>query len=702
MPSGTLVVTARAAGEAFSVNDTEITVTSPNGTVLLREILEDGSGGLTETLTVTAPEEALSLEPGTERPYAVCDVEAIHGNYYTIRVENVQVFANEESVLPIEMIPICEGEAPDLITYDIPASGLSGEGEEEAPPEEGELNPPVREPKVLTRVFIPNEVTVHLGRPNAAAQNVTVPFIDYIKNVASSEIYPTWPAESLKANVIAQISLVLNRIFTEWYPSRGYDFDITNSTAFDQYFVYGRNIFRSISDVVDEIFTEYIRRPGNLEPLFAQYCNGTTVTCAGMSQWGTVNLAQNGLSAREILEFYYGDIELVSETVRQSVEPSYPGYVLNLGSSGNPVRTIQNQLNRIAVNYPQIPTVTVDGVFGSATRSQVLAFQRIFQLTADGAVGKRTWYRISQIYTAVKKLGELSSEGERPAYNEFLYPGAPLRRGDVGADVQAAQFYLHTVGAFNSSIPVIVADGRFGDQTANAVRAFQSFYGLTPDGVIGEATWDQLVSVYQTVRDEIPSGDDPATPVKPYPGTVLRPGSTGENVRYVQSLLNAINEVFVQIPSLTVDGVYGSATQRAVRLFQNLFGLVQDGVVGKNTWDALGRIVTAVRADCILSSSDYLSRAYPGSPVRYGARGENVRYIQNAINTVRRAIPRLGAVTVDGVFGGATQNQVILFQGVFGLAQDGVVGSRTWSFLSSVAAAVRSGCLPVVSTRIKR
>ena len=695
MPSGTLVVTARAAGEAFSVADTEITVTSPNGQVLLREVLQEEDGGLTEKLTVTAPDEALSLDPETEQPYALCNVEAKHGNYYTIRVENVQVFAGEESVLPIDMIPVCESDPRRNITYEIPSSGLSGNGgEEEAPPDE--LNPQIRQPRVLSRVFIPTEVTVHLGRPNSAAENVTVPFIDYIKNVASSEIYPTWPRESLRANILAQISLVLNRIFTEWYPSRGYDFDITNSTAFDQYFVKGRNIFQSISDQVDELFTEYIRRPGNIEPLFAQYCNGTTVTCAGMSQWGTVSLAQNGLSAREILQFYYGDIEIVSETTRQSVEPSYPGSPLNTGSSGQAVRTIQTQLNRIAQNYPLIPTVTVDGVYGAATKNQVRTFQSVFQLTADGITGKRTWYRVSQIYTAVKKLGELSSEGERPVYNEFDYPGTPLRRGDVGSDVQAMQFYLQTVSAFNNAVPTLSADGRFGTETEESVRAFQAFYGLTPDGIVGEATWNQLVDVYQSMREEFPGGETPGGGVRPWPGTLLRWGSSGQNVTYVQTLLNGINDVFVQIPTLTPDGMFGAATDRAVRTFQTLFGLSSDGVVGSATWNALGEIYTAVQNDCILSSSDAATRAYPGTPVRYGSTGENVRYVQNALNTVRRAVPRIAAVAVDGRFGGGTQTQVIAFQGIFGLSQDGVVGSQTWRFLSSVAAAVRSGCLPVI------
>ncbi|MBQ9414479.1 MAG: peptidoglycan-binding protein [Clostridia bacterium] len=702
MATGTLVVTARAGGEAFSVENTVITVTAANGSILQQETLTASTDGITQVLTVTTPELDLSLSPSDQTPYAICDVEAACPGYYRIRVENVQIFPGEESVLPIEMLPLPDGEATNTLVYTIGVTELSDNGD--GLPAFSPADAPFSlSPRVLSRVVIPTEVTVHLGAPTANARNVTVPFVDYLKNVASSEIYPTWPREAIRANILAQISFVLNRIFTEWYPSRGYNFDITNSTAFDQYFVYGRNIFKSISDEVDELFDKYIRRPGNIEPLLAQYCNGTTATCSGLSQWGSVTLANNGMTAVQILRYYYGNnIEIVTQTVTQSVQPSYPGSPLSVGSTGSAVSTIQRQLNRIARNYPSIPTVTVDGRFGAATQQQVRAFQRIFNLTADGVVGQATWYRISSVYTGVTHLAELNSEGERAIYNEFEYPGTPLRRGDSGSDVQAMQFYLRTIAAFNNAIPTITADGQFGAATENAVRAFQRAYGLTVDGVVGQLTWDRIVDVYIGVRDEIPdNGDtptpDPGTDVRPYPGTLLRVGSRGTDVIYVQRLLNAIRTVFVQIPQLNVDGVYGNGTAAAVRVFQGLFGLAQDGVVGQLTWDALGDIYTAVQSGCILTSSDAQTRAYPGTPVRYGASGTNVTYIQNALNTARRALPKIASLYVDGRFGGGTQAQVITFQGIFGLTQDGVVGPNTWAYLSSVAAAVRSGCLPVVT-----
>ncbi|MBP5289705.1 MAG: peptidoglycan-binding protein [Clostridia bacterium] len=693
LAKGTFMVTVRAAGEAFCVSGTSLVVTDENGREVMRETIGDMSCGVSRSVEIEAPREDLSLRPGDEIPYSTCDVVASREGYYTVYVHDAQVFSGETAHLPIEMLPLPEGQSSGELHYTVPPNTVSDSDGDGAPDVTPDVPDDPADERVLSRVYIPTEITVHLGRPESDARNVTVPFIDYIKNVASSEIYPTWPRESLRANILAQISLTLNRSFTEWYPSRGYNFDITNSTAFDQYYVYGRNIFQSISDVVDEVFNQYIRRPGRLEPLFAQYCNGTTVTCDGMSQWGTVTLAQNGLSAEEILEFYYGNIEIVTENVRQSIQPSYPGSPLSIGSSGEAVRTIQRQLNRIARNYPAIPTVTVDGVYGTSVRAQVQAFQRIFNLTADGAVGKRTWYRISAIYTAVTHLGELTSEGERPLYNDFEYPGTPLRRGDVGSDVQAMQFYLQNIAAYNNFIPTLAADGRFGEQTENVVTAFQSFYGLNVDGVVGESTWNKIVSVYKGLEQEEPGG---GVPIRPYPGTLLRRGSRGTDVRYVQELLWEIARVFEEIPSIARDGVFGAGTERAVRSFQQIFGLSQDGVVGRRTWDALGQIYTAVQNDCVLSSSDSQTRSYPGTPLRYGSRGSNVSYIQSSLNVIHNSIPRIGVVTADGVFGGATQTQIIRLQGIFGLSQDGVVGSQTWSVLSSVAAAVRSGCLPAV------
>ena len=278
--------------------------------------------------------------------------------------------------------------------------------------------------------FIPEQITVHLGTPDANAPNVTVPFPDYIKNVICSEIYPTWPEASIRANIYAAVSYALNRIYTEWYRSRGYDFDITNSTQFDQAFVYGRDIFQPISDLVDELFNDYLRRPGNVEPLFAAFCNGTTVTCEGLSQWGTVDLAKQGFTPYEILTYYYGDeLEIVQDAPVAPNIPSYPDRPLREGDSSDDVRMVQIRLRRIAQNYPAIPVIPeTDGVFGAPTAAAVEEFQRIFSLPVTGVVDKSTWYKIAYIYNSVKRLAELSSEGEQfenvqKQYTEDLRPG---------------------------------------------------------------------------------------------------------------------------------------------------------------------------------------------------------------------------------------------------------------------------------------
>ena len=267
-------------------------------------------------------------------------------------------------------------------------------------------------PEVLLPV-IPQDITVHLGAPNQAAQNVTVNFVDYIKNVASSEIYPTWPENALRANIYAIISYALNRIYTEWYPSRGYNFDITNSTAFDQAFVPNREIFENISRIVDDIFNDYVVRQGEIQPLFTQFCNGTTSTCNGLSQWGTVDLARSGLTPFEILQRYYGNnIGIVENAPIADIEESFPGVPLRVGDSGNNVKIIQTELNRISQNYPAIPKISEEnGVFGIDTRDAVLNFQEIFGLSPSGEVDKATWYRIKQYYSGVKGLGELLGEG---------------------------------------------------------------------------------------------------------------------------------------------------------------------------------------------------------------------------------------------------------------------------------------------------
>ena len=434
-------------------------------------------------------------------------------------------------------------------------------------------------PRAASQVYVPQYITVHLGAPgDASARNVTVSFRDYIKNVASSEIYPTWPEAALRANILAIITFAQNRIFTEWYPSQGYNFNITNNTAYDQYFVYGRNIFTNISRLVDELFDRYIRRRGKLNPIFAQYCNGTTVTCRGLSQWGTVSLANNGYTPLGILRYYYGDdIVLDTATVQRRITSSYPGTPLTIGSRGEDVRTIRTWLGRIRRNYPGIPAITGGGdTYNAETQNAVRAFQRIFNLSPDGVVGPTTWNKIAYIYVAVTRLAELGSE-DIPLPAER--PTGTLRRGSSGETVRLAQYFLRVAALYDESIPPITIDGVYGADTENAVRAFQQTQGLTADGIIGSATWNALYERFLGINRTTGLA-------VPYPGTPLKVGSRGDNVRLVQEYLNALSRAY-PLPRIAADGIYGPATENAVTAFQRLFGLAADGIVGPRTWERL-------------------------------------------------------------------------------------------------------------------
>lgn len=436
--------------------------------------------------------------------------------------------------------------------------------------------------------YIPSTITVHLGAPDdTSAENVTLNFADYIKNVASSEIFPTWPDNALRANIYAEISYALNRIYTEWYRSRGYNFDITNSTAYDQSFVKNRDIFENISRIVDEIFNDYIKRQGNLEPLFAAFCDGKEVVCDGLSQWGSVDLANQGYTPYEILTYYYGDdIELVRNAPIQSIRESYPGIPLRIGSSGQDVQVIQTQLNRISRDYPSIPKIPYnDGVFGVETENAVKEFQKIFNLTPDGIIGKATWYKIKYIYVAVSNLAELNSEGIRLEDIPKQFVG-DIRFGNQGDPVRVLQYYLALIAAYNNTIPAPVIDGIFGDGTLSAVNAFQAEYGLPKTGVVDAATWNKLTEVYLGILESNPPDFQANEPI-PYPGTPLRPGSSGDDVRIVQERLSYISQFRPGIPNVEVTGYFDQQTQDSVNALLTESGLPPRGFVGPVTWDLI-------------------------------------------------------------------------------------------------------------------
>ena len=349
--------------------------------------------------------------------------------------------------------------------------------------------------------YVPQRITVHLGAPSASADNVTVSFSDYVKNVASSEIYPTWEESALRANILAIVSFALNRVYTEFYRSRGYDFDITSSTAYDQFFVRGRSFFSNISQLVDELFNSYLRRPGFVEPLAAKFCNGTTVTCEGLSQWGSQALAQQGYNSTQILRSYYGDVEIVANAPVQDYVSSYPGTPLRRGSVGPNVVVIQTELNRISQNYPAIPKVpVVDGIFGAATENSVTAFQEIFNLNPDGVVGPATWYALVRLYTAVTSLSELHSQGQR-FYTIAWNKGRPLVPGDRGSQVEHLQYMLRVLAAYISQIPSVAVDGIYGSATRNAVLAAQGYFGLPQTGTVDLTTWNEIYDQFTGIEN---------------------------------------------------------------------------------------------------------------------------------------------------------------------------------------------------------
>lgn len=408
--TGTLQVVVTSRRQNTPISNATITISysgEPDSTL---ETVQTDSSGQTQILTLNAPPLAYSFDSSqANQPFSLYNIRIQAEGYHPLNISGIEILPTIKAIQNALLTPI-DSERDAREDIDIPTNTLFGS----YPPkiEEAEIKPLEESGEiVLSRVVIPEYVVVHDGPPtDSRARNYYVRYKDYIKNVASSEIYATWPDATIRANVLAIMSFTLNRVYTEWYRNRGYNFTITSSTAYDQKWSYGRTIYEPISRVVDEMFENYLSRPNVTQPILTQYCDGRTVSCPNwLSQWGSKYLGDQGYSAIQILRNYYGSNMYINTADEISGIPSsWPGYNLSVGSSGSKVRQMQQQLNRIHQNYPAIPTVTPDGIFGNATRNAVRTFQSVFGLPPTGIVDYPTWYKISEIYVAVSRIAELN------------------------------------------------------------------------------------------------------------------------------------------------------------------------------------------------------------------------------------------------------------------------------------------------------
>ena len=432
--------------------------------------------------------------------------------------------------------------------------------------------------------IVPNTITVHLGAPNTDANNITIPFTEYIANVASSEIYPTWPRNALIANIYAIITFALNRIYNEWYKSKGYNFDITSSPIYDQTYTPNRAIYENINSIVGEIFNNYVVKGNQIQPYYTTYCDGRNKTCNGLSQWGTVSLANQGKTPLEILRYYYGnDINIKYNAEVGDVQEGYPGAEIGLGDAGNPVLAIQRDLRRIKKNYPAIPAINNTlGIYDQETANAVKKFQEIFGLPATGIVDKATWYKIKYIYTSVKKLSDLYSEGLTKEEATFLY-NDELNYGSTGIEVEYIHYFLDAIAFLDNDIPRLETNSVYNDNSITMVKAFKKKYNLPITGVFTYSDWLVLKNTYDSILKSFPKEYQEYID-ELYPNYFLVKGMTGDDVKRLQKFLLKICKYDKSIPGIRVNGIFDDLMDRSIRKLQNDYGFEVNGIVGPLLW----------------------------------------------------------------------------------------------------------------------
>ena len=432
--------------------------------------------------------------------------------------------------------------------------------------------------------IVPNNITVHLGAPDEPARNITVPFTDYISNVAASELYPTWPKNALIANIYAITSFAMNRIYNEWYRSKGYNFDITSNPIYDQTYIENKSTYENINNIVDEIFDNYVVKGNQVQPYFTTYCDGRVTTCNGLSQWGTVTLSNQGKTPLDILKYYYGsDISIKYDAPVGDALEGYPGYPVGLGNAGNPVLAIQRDLKRISKNYPAIPYITNTlGIYDEETVNAVKKFQEIFNLPITGIVDKGTWYKIKYVYTSVKKLSDLYSEGLTESEVTVLSTDK-VDYGDTGIEVEYIHYFLDAIAFLDNDIPRLPTNSIYNNNTITMVKAFQEKYGLPVTGVFTYTDFNVLRNVYDNILKSFPiEYQDYVSDL--YPDYFLTRGMMNNDVKRLQRYLLAICRYDKSIPGIRVNGIFDELTEKSVKKIQSDYGFDINGVVGPLFW----------------------------------------------------------------------------------------------------------------------
>lgn len=432
--------------------------------------------------------------------------------------------------------------------------------------------------------IVPNMITVHLGAPSSNARDITISFTSYISNVAASELYPTWPKNALISNIYAIISFTMNRIYNEWYKSKGYNFDITSLPAYDQTYTENRSTYENIDNIVQEIFNNYVVKGDSIQPYFTSYCDGRNTTCNGLSQWGTVVLSNQGKTPLQILKKYYGnDISIKYDAEVGDGILGYPGYDVGLGSFGNPVLLIERDLKRIRYNYPAIPEITDTlGIYTKEVEAAVKKFQEIFSLTITGIVNKATWYKIKYIYNSVKKLGELYSEGLTEDEITLLYSDK-LSLGSTGIDVEYIHYFLDALAFMDPDVPRLQTNSIYSENTVTMVKAFQKKYKLPVTGEFTYNDFKTLIDIYNKILKYVPEQfKDFISEL--YPDYFLTKGMTGDDIKRFQKFLLKICRYDKSIPGVRVNGIFDDLTERSVKKIQKDYDFEINGVVGPLLW----------------------------------------------------------------------------------------------------------------------